>query len=493
MNPCSQIWVVFLMIMRKTIIIILIPLFCFSCKKSEDDIPDYSGAENLTIFFVNDQHGQINNFSRIKYIVDEEKKQNSVIVVCSGDIFSGNPVVDYYDEKGYPMIDLMNRAGFDICVLGNHEYDYGEEVLKARMEQAEFVWVCANVDMNGTGVPEPYEYYTLTVDDFRVTFLGLVETNGKDNGTIPSTHPFRVQNFTFSRPESVVAQYSNIKTQENADLFIALTHIGHDGYDGNLGDYQLAEQFPYFDCIIGGHSHSEQNTSKNGIPIFQSGSYLNKLGRIELLVQDKEIVFSDMELIDLNSYQNQDAGLKAAIDQYNESMSLILDRVIGYSHQNHQKSQVGCFYTDALRERLDVDVSFQNSGGVRAGLNQGDITIGEVYAFDPFNNQAVIYEMTASDIKSFLKGSGSGFYYSGIQITQEASSVVLRDMSNNIIPNNTILRVGINDYIPAVYDNLFPAVGDIQDYTTAEAIIYYLENINDQVDYPDCQHYFVYQ
>ncbi len=474
--------------------ILSIAMIICSCKKTEDDvIPDYSGASKLTIFFVNDQHGQINNFSKIKYIVDLEKQLNSVIVVCSGDIFSGNPVVDYYDEKGYPMIDLMNRSGFNVSVVGNHEYDYGEEVLKDRMEQANFAWVCANVDYDGTEVPEPYEYYTLAIDSFRVTFLGLTETNGKDNGTIPSTHPFRVQNFSFQRPESVVAQYANVKEQENADLYIALTHLGHDGYGVSLGDYELADQFPYFDLIIGGHSHSEQNTSVNGIPIFQSGSYLNKLGKIKLLVQEKVLVHTDFELIDLNSYTAEDAGLKAIIEQYNESMAVVLDEVIGYSHLNHQKSQVGCFYTDALRQRMDVDVSFQNSGGIRAGLNQGDITVGEVYAFDPFDNGAVIYEMTVSDIKAFLKGSGSGFYYSGIRISQDANSVVIRDMNNTVIPNSSILRVGINDYIPAVYDNYFPAVGDIQAYTTAEAIMYYLENINDQVNYPDCEHFFVYQ
>ena len=140
-----------------------------------------------------------------------------------------------------------------------------------------------------------------------------------------------------------------------------------------------------------------------------------------------------------------------------------------------------------------MDVSFQNSGGVRAGLNMGDITIGEVYAFDPFNNGAIIYDMSASNIKAFLKGSASGFYYSGIQIEQVASSIVLRDGNNTIIPNNMILRLGINDYIPAVYDNYFPATGDVQPYTTADAIIYYLKNMDDQVNYPGCDHYFVYQ
>jgi 2',3'-cyclic-nucleotide 2'-phosphodiesterase (5'-nucleotidase family) len=101
------------------------------------------------------------------------------MVVCSGDIFSGNPVVDNHEQKGYPMIDVMNKVGFDISTIGNHEFDYGESNLKEQLLQSEFEWVCANVDMNTTGIPEPNEYKTITKNNVKVTFLGLVETNGK--------------------------------------------------------------------------------------------------------------------------------------------------------------------------------------------------------------------------------------------------------------------------------------------------------------------------
>ncbi|GAI48906.1 unnamed protein product, partial [marine sediment metagenome] len=62
------------------------------------------------------------------------------------------------------MIDVMNKAGFDISVLGNHEFDYGEVNLKNRVEQADFDWVCANIDMGSTGIPEPFDYKTISID-----------------------------------------------------------------------------------------------------------------------------------------------------------------------------------------------------------------------------------------------------------------------------------------------------------------------------------------
>ncbi|MBL4904642.1 MAG: metallophosphoesterase, partial [Flavobacteriaceae bacterium] len=135
------------------ILIATILIFC-SCSKSNEVIDINQETElttkNLTIFIVNDVHAQIDNFSKVKYIIDKERENTNVIVTSSGDIFSGNPIVDNYPQKGYPVIDLMNKVGFDIVVIGNHEYDYGETNLRDRMLQAEFDWVCANVNMDNS-------------------------------------------------------------------------------------------------------------------------------------------------------------------------------------------------------------------------------------------------------------------------------------------------------------------------------------------------------
>ena len=477
--------------MKKTYIFLLSAIILITgCSKNNEAIQS-SKIKNLTIFFVNDQHGQLNNFSKIKHIVDLEKQETNVITVCSGDIFSGNPVVDNHPQKGYPMIDVMNSVGFDVSVFGNHEFDYGESILTDRMEQANFDWVCANVDVGNSSIPNPFEYQTISVEDIKVTFLGLVETNGSDTHTIPSTHPWRVQDLTFQRPEDVIAQYADIKLQENSDLYVALTHLGFNGGSNSLGDTQIAEQYPYFDLIIGGHSHQKINTTINNIPIFQSGSNLNGLGKIELTIKDKTVQTINYELIDLNAYSEYDADLKTIIDDYNDLP--YLNEIIGYSHFNHNRSQVGCFYTDALKNAMNVDVTFQNTGGVRSSLNKGDITNREIFEISPFNNGTVIYNMSVTEIKNFLIGSRSSFYYSGIQIEQIGNEIQIKDLNNNIIPNNTILTVGTIDYIPAVYENYFPSNGNIQLLTGAETIITYLKNYNSEVNYPDCDNLFRFQ
>ena len=463
-------------------------LSCSDNGSNPENAPVDTVSKELTIFIVNDLHAQIDNFSKVKFIIDKEKESTNVLLTSSGDLFSGNPVVDNYSDKGYPMIDLMNKVGFDISVVGNHEFDYGEEILKKRLEQADFDWICANVDMGNTGVPQPLDYKTIVIDGLRITFLGLVETNGKEGATIPSTHPWRVKNFTFERPEQVVGRYNNLKESENADLLIALTHLGYNVSGFGLGDVQLAMQFPFFDMIIGGHSHQKINEKTNGIPIFQAGNNLNYLGKIILTVKDKKITSIDYNLINLNDYDNKETETEKTINSYNDLP--YLDEVIGYSNNFHDRTNLGCFYTDALRESLQVDVSFQNTGGIRANLDFGDITNREIYEISPFNNGTVIYEMTVLEIKNFLKESGSGFYYSGIQIEQFSNTVEIKDLNDKILHDETVLTVGLNDYIPAVHERFFPHSGTIQPKTDAEAIIFYLKNINSEVDYVNCNRYF---
>ena len=474
--------------MKKLLIVISIILLIVCCKKDKTDNID---TKNLTIFFVNDVHGQLDNFSKVKHIIDIEKQETNVIITCAGDIFSGNPIVDIYSPKGYPIIDIMNTIGFQIMVIGNHEFDYGESIFKDRMQQSGFPWICANINTEESVISKPPEYKTITVDGLKITFLGLLETNGKDDAVIPSTHPQKIQNLIFERPENIVSQYSNIKEQEQSDLYIALTHLGIYEYDERFDDFKLAKQFPYFDLIIGGHTNQLSDTVINNIPVLMAGKYLNYLGKTEIKVKNKAIESIHTELIDLNEYQNYDVDLKTVIDEYNNSMPF-LDDVIGYSHLNHEKYNIGCFYTDAFREYMNVDVAFQNTGGVRAGLDEGNITKREIYEISPFNNGTIIYSMSVTEIKTFLKESNQGFYYSGIQIEQNGVNISIKYLDGNIIPDNTILTIGINDYIPAVYDNCFPANGNTQALTAAETLIAYLETINSEVNYPVCDCYFKY-
>jgi len=338
--------------------------------------------------------------------------------------------------------------------------------------------------MLNSGIPEPLEYTTLSIDGIDVTFLGLVETNGKEDAIIPSTHPWRVQNLSFERYQSVIDNYAMIKSQEDSDLYIALTHLGENS------DRKIASNYPYFDLIIGGHSHTTTNTVVNGIPIYQAGSNLRYLGKLELKIEDERIIDSTYELINLSSYNQMDTTIKDLADTYNSEANL--DDVIGFAEAYHNKSHVGNFYTQALLEEMQVDLTFQNGGGVRSDLDQGDILTREIYEIDPFNNGSVIYTMSVGAIKQFLRETGSGFYYAGLEIVQTGSELKFINDKNEELSDNEIIKLGLNDYIPAVHDSYFTDTPEILDFTTAETILNYLETHTTPVNFTGYSKYFKY-
>jgi len=136
---------------------------------------------------------------------------------------------------------------------------------------------------------------------------------------------------------------------------------------------------------------------------------------------------------------------------------------------------------------MNVDFSMQNSGGIRSEINQGDITTLEIYNMDPFNNQSVVFTMTVEEIKNFFTETGERLHVSGIIIENGTEGLIIKDISGNELSNETSLTLGINDYIPAVYESYFPLEkATIKDLTTAETIIQYLKTINSTLVYEGC-------
>ncbi|MDZ7738459.1 MAG: metallophosphatase [Bacteroidales bacterium] len=285
-----------------SIIALLLSILITSCENRAGQDTE----TELTIFFINDSHSQIDNFSIIKSIIDSAEDESNVIVVSSGDIFSGNPLVDFYSEKGYPVIDLMNKVGFDLATLGNHEFDYGQEVLQERMDQAEFEFICANMTSSSPLLEQTKAHVTLYEGNLKISFTGVIETKGKPGTFIPSTHPGKLENLEFKDAADILEDYSGLKEESGSDLHILLSHLGHYDEGGATCDYSVAHDFPYFDAIIGGHSHSVQDTTINGVHIYQAGAYLDYLGKISLVIKDKKIVSEEFELIDLDDYPESD-------------------------------------------------------------------------------------------------------------------------------------------------------------------------------------------
>lgn len=463
--------------------LLFIACISLACEKHTSD-PIIEEGDRLTVFFVNDQHGQLNNFAKVKHIVDLERARGNVLLLSAGDLFSGNPIVDQYSEKGYPMIDVMNQVEFDVSVLGNHEFDYGLETLEDRLQQSDFPWVCANMDVRSSGLSQPQPFITLQVGELNVTVLGLIETFGGTDRVIPATHPWRVQGLSFEHYYEMVSDYNDLKSLEGADLYIALTHLG------TQNDQLIANDYPYFDLIIGGHSNDINRGEVNGIPTLMAGANLSHLGRVELTIVDQEVVDHNVSMIDLEQYEDMDSELMALIQSYNDAPEF--EEVVGWANSHHNRTELGCFFTTALREQMDVDIAIQNSGGIRAEIDAGEITAMEIYRMDPFNNGSVVFTKTAGEIKSFLEETGVGLHVSGVSLTRVGDEIEMKDESGNTIGDDVSLTLGSNDYIPAVFESYFPfEEADVRSVTTVETILQYLD-ANPTVDFEGCDQFFRY-
>ena len=268
----------------------------------------------IVLMHTNDMHGYIDNYSKIKPIVDSIRLVNkNTLLLSAGDLFSGNPVVDKYPDKGFPMIDLMNRVGYDLTCVGNHEFDYGQKVLKKRISEANFPFICANV-YKGNSELEDFEAYKIfKFSEIKIAFVSVLDIT-KDG--YPETLIDNLAGLGFSNPYEELKQYQFLK--DSADIVVALTHLGY------KNDKIVQKKDKYIDLIIGGHSHTfiEPYTDGTKRPIFQVGNYNEYLGEIKLFIVDKRIVKIENKIFDINSLNKKDSSIEILVEKYNNLSSI---------------------------------------------------------------------------------------------------------------------------------------------------------------------------
>ena len=474
--------------------IILIPLFIitiFSTIAQSNRVESlYNGT--ITILHTNDIHGNFSRFPRLAFVVDSIRNTHEkVFLVNAGDLFTGNPLVDMDPEKGFQMIELMNKLAYDLSILGNHEFDYGQDILTKRISEANFPFICANVWNNNGNfpIPEPFALFTVN-EKLNISIISLLDNsiNGR-----PETHPQRIKGLMFTNSIETAKKFEYIKT--SSDLFIALTHLGI------KQDIQLAQSMPSLDLIIGGHSHSKIDSIYlvNGVLISQAVSNLKYLGEITIVFKDGKIERKSSKLIALNKSGSINTDFKELIDKYKQNP--MFNEVIGKSSENLKgKEELGSFFTDALRTEANLDIAFQNSGGLRIDkLPKGKIKMEQIFKLDPFGNYLMVVNMNVKEIKSLIKsaflGEGIDLRVSGIHYTLfikngKIKNIQITDYQGKELDEDKLYKVGMNDYILSSYQFEHNDLGQSYGKTTAEVLISYLKKKR-SINYKGVQRTFI--
>jgi 5'-nucleotidase/UDP-sugar diphosphatase len=435
----------------------------------------------VIILHVNDMHAKIDNLPKLAYLADSLRKSHPyVFLVAAGDNFTGNPVVDMIAEKGYPMIDLMNRCGFDVSAVGNHEFDLGQVFLNKRIEQARFPFICCNFDASRTSLKQPKPYIVLDAGKkIHIALLGIIELNDKG---IPDTHPSKVEGITFSDGIAKAKEFKWLKKKYG--ILIGLTHLGVES------DVVLADSMPEFTEIIGGHSHTliDKPMMENGVLIVQAGSNLKYIGKTTLLIRKGKVMKCTDEVIPITALTRADSSMVALCTGYNRNEEF--SRVAGIAETPLEGyDALGSLMTDAMTHELNVEIAFQNRGGIRvSSLPAGPITMKDIYQLDPFGNLTVTFKMKTEEIKSLIKYAfelekGIDLQVSGVTYTVTPDenghclAVELYDASGKSLDPAREYTVAVNSYIAASYRFSHADPGTTGAVTTAELLMQYLKEV----------------
>ena len=354
--------------------------------------------------------GLVNLVSLIDQLRDEHPGRT--LLLDAGDSFQGSYVSN--STQGELVMAAMKVAGYDAWTLGNHEFDWGQESLRARIAQAGFPALGANVLDEATGdiwdMVQPYAI--IEVGRIKVGVLGLSYPD-----TPAISKPENVAGLGFQRAEDTVRRYLP-ELQEQADLIVVLSHQGYDG------DMALAKAVDGLDVIVGGHSHIflESPRKINDTLIVQAGAKGQVIGRLEITmdVETGEIVdYASRQVLvpvtnDLSAVNQE---VQALVDAALAEAAETIEQPIGETAVALEPKSVGEFalgnlITDAMLDAdidgQQADIAMHNNGGIRAALPKGTISFGQLYAVLPFDNQLMALELTGEQVLRILEHSVSG-------------------------------------------------------------------------------------
>lgn len=446
-------------------------------QQSSQNTTKPKGDVTIAILSVNDMHSAIDNMPRFASLVDSLREvYPDLLVFSAGDNRTGNPINDQYDPTNRPMITLMNAVGFDLSAVGNHEWDGGLDALQNDINEAMFPFLCANINLP-SDIPLGIKPYSIIENQgVRIAVVGLIEARSG----IPGAHPKHFTKISFRKPLEVASEYQFL--HDKADVVILLSHLGFED------DLEVAKTCPFYDEIIGGHSHTlvENPECHNGVLVTQAGSGLRDATLSLITIKNREVI--DKRAVNLNveyrDEKNQD--IQCMVDDFNED-TRFREALSTALSPFDTKEELGCLITDAIREVSDADFAFTNTGGIRINrLQKGAITIKDVYNIDPFNNDVIVFSMTGRQVERFImesyKKNGrypspvSGMTYKVNTASDGYPSSVSIQLPRGNFKRDATYTVAMNSYVASTVR--FESLDDGKSLfmTSEEMLIEYLRN-----------------
>ena len=401
----------------------------------------YATPYTLTIFHTNDLHGRTDHYPQlITTLAEARERFGDGLLLDAGDIFSGT--LYFTEYQGQDAVEFMNLMGYDAFVPGNHEFDLGDpeeghQALAAFFAAADFPVLGANLDFStseefadqwGESIsaePQPGHLYDGIVVEHAGQRIGIFGLSTSSSNTVSSPGKVTISDYR-EAAEAMVAEFE----AQGINKIVALTHMGYDSDPSMGNDLLLAQHVEGVDVIIGGHSHTRieppvmLTENDRGEPmastvIGQAGEYGQYLGVMQVTFDDNgNVLEANGELLTTEE-REPDAEAAALLAPYTAKIEEVRDTLVGARvvsalpnprHGNGDEQSVradetalGNLIADgqleaARRVEPKTVLAIQNSGGIREPIAQGDVSVGELVAVQPFGNRLALLEVAGAEL-----------------------------------------------------------------------------------------------
>jgi 2',3'-cyclic-nucleotide 2'-phosphodiesterase/3'-nucleotidase len=401
----------------------------------------------ITILSTTDLHGNIlpldyytnkpdeRGLAKVATIVKQARRENpGLLLLDSGDTIQGTPLVYYHNEKNNrppdPMMLTMSALKFDAMAVGNHDYNFGLEVLAKARSEAKFPWISANTYRKGTDQTFYDPYVIREVGGVRVGILGLT-TPG-----IPYWE--NAENYAgleFREPVSEAKKWVGVlREKERVDLLVISMHMGL-GRDLRTGEINpglvpnenaaisIAEQVPGVDVILMGHTHrDEPSVYINNVLLTQAYKWGSRVARVDVYMEREEtggrwrIAARAARTIMVDARVEPDQEISKLVEPYDRETQSWLGHIIGESTAELSARDARFRDTAILdliqRVQLEVgkaDVSMAASFNPLAHIPKGPVTVRDIAGLYEYENTLVVIEVTGQQLKDALEHSARYF------------------------------------------------------------------------------------
>jgi 2',3'-cyclic-nucleotide 2'-phosphodiesterase/3'-nucleotidase/5'-nucleotidase len=438
-----------------------------------------SAADSKTfdIIEVTDFHGQLLDSSNTKQVgaslakvIKDVKATNPdrTLIIGGGDLYQGTPTSNVL--HGVPVQQVMSNIGMEVTALGNHEFDWGLDVIKKEtMVGASYDIVCANVYDKGATTRPFSPYKIITKDGVKIAVIGAL-TADAPNIILPAN----ISAYDVKDPATEInAVAKDIRDKKLADIVIADIH------EGLAPLNTIVNNLHGVDAVFGGHSHSIyddvlKDADNKDVPTLNAQNAGK--GYIDLKITqnpDKTLTFSakgtNFHAVPTPAVDAVvDTATKAIVDKASASLLPVFNEVIGKDVTTESsiqmdapygESQLGNWMADVVKNYAKADVGVVNNGGIRLSpIVAGDVTVGTIFNLMPFDNTVttvnmtgaqlkVVFEQAVGDGRPGIQISGVKFSYDATKVTGQRVTNIVRENDGSEVKATDVLKVAGPDFV----------------------------------------------